>query len=136
MKTKESIISIIEEKLGDIEYENTLPQQLNIADVRVSTFIICAAIWYNDGKERHNLPRNIKTGIVVGGWRHGNCITMLHEMFPNRDYILNNKDDKTTIQGFLTSKGMFVDREEAGKIAFEAKQISAPNDYLFSEDLY
>ena len=136
MKTKENIISIIEEKLGDIEYENTLPQQLNIADVRVSTFIICAAIWYNDGKERHNLPRNIKTGIVVGGWRHGNCITMLHEMFPNRDYILNNKDDKTTIQGFLTSKGMFVDREEAGKIAFEAKQISAPNDYLFSEDLY
>ena len=121
---------------NELNNENALPPQLNIADVRVSTFIICAAIWYNDGKVRHNLPRNIKTGIVVGGWRHGNCITMLHEMFPGRDYIINNKDGKTTIQGFLTNKGMFVDREEAGKIAFEAKQISAPNDYLFSEDLY
>lgn len=101
-----------------------------------NTYIICAAIWYNDGKERPNLPLNIKTGIVVGGWRHGNCVTMLHEMFPQRDYIINNKNGKTTIQGFLTNTGMFVDREEAGKIAFEAKQILEPNDYLFSEDLY
>ena len=118
---------------------NCNPQnpKLGIGEVRASTsYIICAAIWYNDGKERHNLPRNIKAGIVVGGWRHGNCITILHEMFPNRDYIINNKDGKTTIQGFLTNKGMFVDREEAGRIAFEARQISAPNDYLFSEDLY
>lgn len=99
-------------------------------------YIICAAIWYNDGKKRHNLPRNIETGIVVGGWRHGNCITMLREMFPERDYIINNKDGKTTIQGFLTNKGMFVDRVEAGKIAFEAMQISEPSDYLYSEDLY
>ena len=121
---------------NELNNENALPPQLNIADVRVSTFIICAAIWYNDGKERHNLPRNIKTGIVVGGWRHGNCITILHEMFPERDYIINNKDGKATIQGFLTSKGMFVDRTEAGKIAFEARQISAPSNYLFSEDLY
>lgn len=57
-------------------------------------------------------------------------------MFPGRDYIVNNKDGKTTIQGFLTSKGMFVDRIEAGKIAFEAMQISEPSDYLHSEDLY
>ena len=121
---------------NELNKENALPPQLNIADVRVSTFIICAAIWYNDGKERPNLPRNIKTGIVVGGWRHGNCVTMLKEMFPERDYIINNKDGKKTIQGFLTNKGMFVDREEAGKIAFEARQIAAPNDYLFSEDLY
>ena len=99
-------------------------------------FIICAAIWYNDGKKRPHLPRNIETGIVVSGWRHGNCITVLSEMFPNREYIVNNKDGKTTIQGFLTSKGMFVDRAEAGKIAFEAEQVLAPNDYLFSEDLY
>lgn len=116
--------------------KKALPPQLNILDVKVDTFIICSAIWYNDRKERPNLPRNIKTGIVVGGWRHGNCITILKEMFPERDYIINNKDGKTTIQGFLTNKGMFVNREEAGKIAFEAKQISVPNDYLFSEDLY
>jgi len=99
-------------------------------------YIICAAVWYNDGNERPHLPRNIKTGIVVGGWRHGNCMVMLHEMFPGRDYILNNKDGKTTISGFLTSKGMFVDRKEAGKIAFEVGQISVLTDCLFSEDIY
>jgi len=121
---------------NELNNKSALPPQLNISDGKDNSFVICAAIWYNDGKERPNLPRNIKTGIVVGGWRHGNCITMLKEMFPERDYIINNKDGRTTIQGFLTSKGMFVDREQAGKIAFEVGQISAPNDYLFSEDLY
>lgn len=98
--------------------------------------IICAAIWYNDGIERPLLPRNIKTGIVASGWRHGNCNIILKAIFPNRDYIINNKSGKTTIQGFLTSKGNFVDRVEAGRIAFEACQILKPNDYLFSENLY
>lgn len=61
---------------------------------------------------------------------------MLYEMFPNLDYVINNKDGKTTIQGFLTSQGLFVNRKEAGEIAFEAKQFSVSNDFLFSEDLY
>jgi hypothetical protein len=100
------------------------------------TYIICAAIWYNDKKKRLNLPKNISTGIVVAGWRHGNCITILEEMFPKRDYIVNNKDGITTIQGFLTSSGMFVNRQIAGAIAFEAKQITKHTDCLFSEDLY
>lgn len=121
---------------NELNNENAIPPQLNIGNVMPSGFIICAAIWYNDGKERQHLPRNIKTGIVASGWRHGNCITILHEMFPERDYIINNKDGKTTIQGFLTSKGMFVDRVEAGKIAFDSKQISKQTDLLFSEDLY
>jgi len=101
-----------------------------------NNFIICAAIWYNDGKERPNMPLNIKTGIVVGGWRHGNCISILYEIFPERDYIKNNKDRKTTIQGFLTSNGMFVDRNESGQIAFNAGQINKITECLFSEDLY
>ena len=99
-------------------------------------YILCAAIWYNDGKERIHLPRNIKTGIVVDGWRHGNCIMILSEMYPNRDYIINNKTGKTTIQGFLTSEGMFVNRKDAGEIAFKAGQIDKETDCLFSEDLY
>lgn len=44
-------------------------------------------------------------------------------------------------QGFLTNKGIFVDRKEAMKIAKEQGQIirlsGSPNaDILFSEDLY
>jgi len=98
--------------------------------------IICAAIWYKNNIKYHNVPRNIEYGIVVGGWRHGNCISILEAMFPNREYILKNKDGETTIQGFLTSDGMFVDRVEAGAIAFEAGQTEKYTDYLFSEDLY
>jgi len=98
--------------------------------------IICAAIYYNDGIHRELQPRNIETGIVVCGWRHGNCNVILNAIFPNRDYIINNKDSKTTIQGFLTDKGNFVNREFGGRIAFEAGQISKLTDCLFSEDLY
>ena len=101
-------------------------------------YIICAAIWYNDGIKRANLPCNIETGIVIGGWRHGNCIIPLNTMFPNRDYILSNKDGKTTIQGFLTNKGRFVERPEGAEIALAAKQINEikGEPFLYSEDLY
>ena len=95
--------------------------------------ILCAAIWYDDGIERAHLPRNIKTGIVACGWRHGNCFTVLNAMFPNREYIGHTVGDN---QGFLTSKGRYVNRKEAGDIAFKAGQISKENDFLFSEDLY
>jgi hypothetical protein len=40
------------------------------------------------------------------------------------------------IQGFLTNKNRFVDREEGAKIAFTAKQVNEPLKQLFSEDLY
>ncbi|MCK9273426.1 hypothetical protein M0P65_07865 [Candidatus Gracilibacteria bacterium] len=98
--------------------------------------IICAAIWYDDGIERPHSPRNITTGIVVAGWRHHNCYTILDSIFPNRDYLhLSNK--RKHIQGFLTSKGNFVDREVAWDIAFHAGQImDEENKTLFSEDLY
>lgn len=46
---------------------------------------------------------------------------------------------KTTDQGFLTSEGRFVGRDEAAKIAILAEQITKtkfqPN-HLFSEDLW
>lgn len=98
-------------------------------------FIICAAIWYDDGIERPHLPRNIKTGIVSSGWRHGNCITILATLFPAGDYK-NGGTDKHTVQGFLTSEGYFVDRKEAGEIAYKVKQTTRKTDFLFSEDLY
>ena len=99
-------------------------------------YIICAAIYYDDGKERKLQPRNIKTGIVICGWRHENCISNLAEVFPNRDYIINNKEGDKTIQGFLTNEGDFVDRKEGSRIAFEAGQTTKNDGCLFSEDLY
>jgi hypothetical protein len=98
--------------------------------------IICAAIWYNNGKVYPNQPLNIKEGIVVCGWRHGNCISILNAIFPDKEYVLKNKDGKHTIQGFLTSNGTFVNRVEASEIAFEAMQTEEDSGCLFSEDLY
>ena len=36
--------------------------------------ILCAAIWYNDGKKHVHQPINIETGFVICGRRHHNCI--------------------------------------------------------------
>ena len=109
-------------------------------------YIICAAIWVDDGVKRSNQPRNIESGIVVGGWRHHNCIIMLKEMFYNgwnhcetcnrqRIETLNND-----VQGFLTSKGNFVDRVDGLRIAKENNQLLDPIGHggteLYSEDLY
>lgn len=96
-------------------------------------YIICAAIWYDDKISRSNLPLNINTGIVASGWRHHNCYTILWALYPQRDYLNN------TTQGFLTSKGRFVDRSEAMIIALNAQQIEKSprsSDELYSEDLY
>ena len=41
-----------------------------------------------------------------------------------------------TNKGFLTNTNRFVDREEGGKIAFDAGQIKEETKRLFSEDLY
>ena len=92
--------------------------------------IVCSAIYFNDGKKYAHQPVNIDEGIVICGLRHCNCFavmgaTALTKTTPN-------------VQGFLTSKNRFVDRKEAFKIAYTAKQlkhIHSPG-LLFSEDLY
>ena len=95
--------------------------------------IICSATFYDDGIERANMPLNIKTGIVACGLRHNNCIAILSECFPNRDYL-----GKHT-HGFLTNKNEFVNRKEVAEIALAAGQITAlkyyPNE-LDSSDLF
>ena len=108
-------------------------------------YIICAAIWYQDDIVRFNQPRNVESGIVVGGWRHGNCISILKTMFYD-NYQTNEEDDKKRIhvlnnqtQGFLTSKGNFIDRIVGLKMAKESNQLLNPDNIgseLFSEDIY
>lgn len=107
--------------------------------------ILCAAIYYDDSIKRVHLPKNLNTGICIGGYRHANCLTSF-VAFLCPDWQTNLEHDKLrvsfnrySIQGFLTSKGRFVDREEAMKIASESGQLLNKHNLkneLYSEDLY
>lgn len=96
-------------------------------------YILCAAIWFDDGKEYAHQPKNVKTGLVFCGWRHG-CI------FPQIGGTVKERQDLLIFekeQGFLTNENRFVDRKEAAKIAIASGQITdVDNNYLFSEDLW
>lgn len=106
-------------------------------------FILCAANFYDDGVERVHQPVNVKTGFVVCGRRHHNCINTFAMIvgFPYSKRAHEIQD--TEIQGFLTNTNRFVDRKEAFEIAKNADQIIGPNKGqddnhigLTSEDLY
>ena len=96
--------------------------------------ILCAAIWVDDNIEYPHQPRNITTGMVFSGWRHSCCFPQIHLAFPPGSASVEQIAGKN--QGFLTSWGRFVDRNEAGRIAFIADQVSQPDMFLCSEDLY
>ena len=103
-------------------------------------------------------PFNINNGIVICGWRHGNCIAINKSLTGYRTVTFAEDGVGDHEQGFLTSKNRFVDRYEAMKIAFEAGQVPESKVYykhqkapckglelnepyptynpLFSEDLY
>lgn len=115
---------------------NRNPQnpKLGIGEVRVSTiYIICAAIWFNDGKKHKHQPRNIDSGFVVAGRRHHNVFLTVADI---KDVPYKNYGYSENIQGFLTSDDRFVNRKEAGQIAFDAGQTAKLTECLFSEDLY
>ena len=106
-------------------------------------YIICAAVWFDDGIERAHQPINIKTGLVVCGRRHHNCfMTMgtLVGLVKDRNEIgLQEKE-----QGFVTSFDRFVTREEAAEIALKQDQFANDDErtevqksnYLYSENIY
>lgn len=102
-------------------------------------YILCAAIWYRDGTEapRGMIAQNIDTGVVIGQWRHGNCINV-RSTNPvwNAKKLVERKGETPMItkyedtleyydyvDGFLTSEGRFVDRWQGMKIAYEAGQV-------------
>lgn len=105
--------------------------------------IICAAIWYQDLvlirpevlEGRGFRPFNVDKGIVFSGWRHHNCLYQMVAMTGKRECEVGE-----SIQGFLTNKNRFVDREEAMQIALKVGQVEEGKTYnenrLFSEDLY
>lgn len=97
-------------------------------------YILCAAVWFKDGKKYEHQPINIDTGIVVCGQRHHNCLFTAWSL--RKSLTALSEARGKNLQGFLTSKNRFVDRKEAGRIAFYANQIKEQTDCLFSEDLY
>lgn len=109
-------------------------------------FILCAANWYNDWRHYDLGLNGPETGFVLCGHRHHNIIGMLPEC---PDYNAKDKGspvnfrqptaDYEVEQGFLTSTGRFVSREEALQLAIAAGQIDYghySDTMLFSEDLY
>lgn len=56
----------------------------------------------------------------------------------HREIIEANKQHnlRKGVEGFVTINGLFVNREEAGKIAAACGQIKKPKKKLISEDLW
>ena len=105
-------------------------------------YIICSGIWFDDGipvdgdDVQNNDPlvvrhfrgatfqnKNIKTGFVIGQWRHGNIIA-IRPSNPKFNHGLN------TIQGFISSKGKFYDRWQAMWIAYNAGQVDTEHAFI------
>ena len=92
-------------------------------------YILCAAIWYNDGIRRSFNPSPFESGLFLFGHRHSDCILTLQSIYP--DYS-NHRIDK----GFLTNYKNFVSRHQAAKIAYECGQTEKDEELLTSEHLY
>lgn len=84
-------------------------------------YILCFVIHYDDGVI--NLKRRCKNypeiGIVICEYRHADIISIL----PTNNTMRNDGKIYNCIQGFLTSLGRFVTREEAYIIAKKSKSI-------------
>jgi hypothetical protein len=89
----------------------------------MNEYILCAAIWYKEFTCESELhlrmkgmqPFNIDKGIVICGWRHGNCIAVTKATTGLRTVTLAIDGVGEHTQGFLTSKNRFVDRYEDRK---------------------
>lgn len=103
--------------------------------------ISCSAIWYKDLKLKkvftsNVLPINCDRGIVFCGHRHCQCMYSMCSITGLRSV---ETEVGKYVQGFLTTKNRFVDREEGAKIALGSGQIEKLNyssKTLYSEDLY
>lgn len=104
--------------------------------------ILCAAIYVDTGKA--DPPRRScaypATGLVFAAWRHGDCFTILEawadRLTPEEREAVGEEQLAGQHQGFLTSTGRFVNRENAMLIAVAAGQTAGGRTDLFSEDLY
>lgn len=86
-------------------------------------YILCAAIALS--------IKDNESPIIIGGYRHGNC-------FDTAIKLGWAKRITQEEQGFITSIGRFVGREEAKEIARNAGQLIRESGFkqLISEDIY
>lgn len=93
-------------------------------------YIISAAIHYS--KKRGLVPFHsvygISDGVVITGFRYPLCIQAAIPWI--------KKGYKEISQGFITSFGRYVSREEAAKLAYESGQISVQLKCLFTIDVF
>lgn len=100
-------------------------------------YILCSAIWYDDGVRHEGAMGEVPTGIVLCGYRHCDIIRIA----PTNQYfeggLIHFDRPVKTMQGFLTSWGRFVKRETAALIAKHCGQVDETiGGMLTSEDLY
>lgn len=99
--------------------------------------VLCAAIWVDDGRTYPHQP--VPTGVVLGGWRHHVILGQIVSWYDSLEAAIE-RDRSREHQGFLTTKGRFIDREEAMAVALAQGQVQRGethrDDELFSEDLY
>ena len=113
--------------------------------------ILCAAIYVDTGKPArakasHNYP---ETGQLFCGWRHGDCFTSLYAWSDRLWFWERWAIDRVQPyqlrgcnQGFLTSTGRYVDRQDGYQVAKAAGQLDGPHprawggEAICSEDLY
>lgn len=101
-------------------------------------YILCSAIWYKEiplkvlGIPNQN-PINVDKGAVFCGHRHPHCMWTMYAVTGIKS---KQNEIGEYIQGFLTSKNRFVNREEGGRIAFSAGQTKELKTTLYSEDLW
>lgn len=89
---------------------------------RTAECIVCAAILLQSGK-------------IICGVRHFDAL--MHQQLPQNPWYAKFITRRCQ-QGFVTSRGRFVDRAEAFAIAFSAGQVPWMGGLrkLYSEDLY
>ena len=112
--------------------------------------------WYKDGTEapRGFIAQNIDSGVVIGQWRHGNVINVratnplwnakkLAERRGENPMEIKKHEDTLPyfdeVDGFITSKGRFVDRWQAAELALLCGQIDekrALNDEWEGDEEY
>lgn len=82
--------------------------------------ILIAACWFDDGVARQHQP--VTTGFVIAGWGHPSIMEQAQKGLWRCD-------------GFLTSRGRFLDRFDALAVAVMAGQVPSTLRLLTSEDL-
>lgn len=93
--------------------------------------VLCAAIWYKDFDAPVHTVTNLNKGVVMCGFRHGLIIGQCTQLLGKRQFEMGKY-----VQGFLTTKNRFLDREEAHKLFKDNGGIPEFKDELYSEDLY